>query len=80
MSRDSQVDSARKASTTVGQELESLQGTLKDIESARSFDELTTGDVAKARPQLTKTTEALLKNGRWSIPGYSERFGNLSAT
>merc|ERR1711879_777430 len=61
------------------QELGNLDATLKDIESARPFDQLTTGDVAKARPQLTKAVEEMVKNGKWTVPGYNEKYGNLTA-
>merc|ERR1711939_1290683 len=52
---------------------------LKDIEAARPFDQLTTGDVAKARPQLTKAVEEMVKNGKWTVPGYNEKYGSLTA-
>merc|ERR1711939_485597 len=68
---------ATKAAQKVEQELGNLDATLKDIESARPFDQLTTGDVAKARPQLTKAVEEMVKNGKWTVPGYNEKYGSL---
>lgn len=68
-----QVTSAQQAAKKVDQELQALQATLKDIESARPFDELTTSDVAKARPEITKAVEEMVKNGKWTTPGYGEK-------
>jgi len=68
-----QVASAEQAAKKVDQELQSLQATLKDIESARPFEDLTTTDVARARPQITKAVEEMVKNGKWTTPGYGEK-------
>merc|ERR1712230_347560 len=73
------VEGATKAAQKVEQELGNLDATLKDIESARPFDQLTTGDVARARPQLTKAVEEMVKNGKWTVPGYNEKYGSLTA-
>ncbi|CAD6573598.1 MAG: ATP synthase d subunit [Cyphobasidiales sp. Tagirdzhanova-0007] len=73
------VDSAKKAAQKVDSELSSLQAALKDIESARPFEDLTTADVAKARPQVTHAVEELVRNGRATVPGYESKFGNLQA-
>lgn len=37
-----------------------------------------TEDVAKARPQLTKTIEEMVKHGKWTTPGYTEVRPRLS--
>jgi hypothetical protein len=68
-----QVLSAEQAAKKVDQELQSLGATLKDIESARPFEDLTTTDVARARPQITQAVEEMVKNGKWTTPGYGEK-------
>ncbi|KAK9896007.1 mitochondrial ATP synthase [Cystobasidium minutum MCA 4210] len=73
------VTSAQQAAKKVDQELQALQSTLKDIESARPFEDLTTADVARARPEITKAVEEMVKHGKWTTPGYGEKFGNLQA-
>ncbi|GAA5979761.1 hypothetical protein JCM5350_002038 [Sporobolomyces pararoseus] len=73
------VSSAKEAATKIESELGNLNNTLKNIEDARSFDELTLDDVAKARPEITKAVENMVAKGKWTVPGYTEKFGNLSA-
>ncbi|BGP55759.1 hypothetical protein JCM8202_005676 [Rhodotorula sphaerocarpa] len=73
------VASAKDAATKVESELGDLKSTLKNIEDARPFDQLTLDDVAKARPEITKTVENMVSKGKWTVPGYTEKFGNLSA-
>lgn len=29
-------------------------------------------DVAKARPEITKTVENMVSKGKWTVPGYTE--------
>lgn len=36
-------------------------------------------DVSKARPEITQAVENMVKKGKWTVPGYVEKFGNLSA-
>lgn len=78
--QDKAVDSARKAATKVDQELSALEKTLKDIEDARPIEDLTTGDVAKARPAIITTVEEMVKHGKWTVPGYESKFGNLQVS
>ncbi|GAA5839270.1 hypothetical protein JCM11251_006024 [Rhodosporidiobolus azoricus] len=73
------VSSAKEAASKVESELGNLNTTLKNIEDARPFDQLTLDDVAKARPEITKTVENMISKGKWTVPGYTEKFGNLSA-
>ncbi|KWU47037.1 mitochondrial ATP synthase [Rhodotorula sp. JG-1b] len=73
------VSSAKEAASKVESELGNLNSTLKNIEDARPFDQLTLDDVAKARPEITKTVENMVSKGKWTVPGYTEKFGNLSA-
>lgn len=67
-----QVESAKQAATKVDSELSALQATLKDIEDARPVEDLTTADVAKARPAIITTAEEMVKHGKWSVPGYEQ--------
>lgn len=52
---------------------------MKNIEDARPFDQLTVDDVVAARPEIGRTVDEMVKKGKWTTPGYDEKFGNLSA-
>ncbi|KAK2075269.1 hypothetical protein P8C59_009410 [Phyllachora maydis] len=76
-----EVEAVRNAEATkekVDLELKDLNKTLKNIEEARPFDELTVDDVAAAEPSIDEKTAQLVSKGRWSVPGYKEKFGDLS--
>jgi len=72
------VKSAEETKGVVDRELQDLEKTLKNIEEARPFEDLTVDEVAAAREDIDKRTEQLLSKGRWNVPGYQERFGSLS--
>merc|ERR1711890_7562 len=72
------VENAKLTEKSVLEEIKQLQETLKDIESARPFDQLTVDDVAKARPDLDEKVNYMIKNGKWEVPGYKEKFGDLT--
>ncbi|CUM63983.1 uncharacterized protein PRCAT00001571001 [Priceomyces carsonii] len=72
------VENAKLTEKSVLDEIKQLQDTLKDIESARPFDQLTVDDVAKARPDLDEKVTYMVKNGKWEVPGYKEKFGDLT--
>ncbi|PMD65222.1 putative ATP synthase subunit D, mitochondrial [Hyaloscypha bicolor E] len=72
------VKNAEETKGRVDLELEDLEATLKNIEEARPFDELTVDEVAAARPDIDEKTSQLVSKGRWSVPGYKEKFGDLS--
>lgn len=72
------VENAKLAEKSVLGEIEQLQATLKDIEGARPFDQLTVEDVAKARPDLDEKVEYMVAHGKWEVPGYKEKFGDLT--
>lgn len=72
------VENAKLAEKSVLDEIEQLQKTLKDIESARPFAQLTVDDVAKARPDLDEKVTYMVKNGKWEVPTYKDKFGDLS--
>ncbi|KAK0655794.1 hypothetical protein B0T16DRAFT_397723 [Cercophora newfieldiana] len=76
-----EVEAIRNAEATkekVDLELKDLDKTLKNIEEARPFEELTVDDVAAAEPSIDEKTAQLVSKGRWAVPGYKEKFGDLS--
>ncbi|KAI9027351.1 hypothetical protein CLU79DRAFT_788963 [Phycomyces nitens] len=70
-----------KAQTTVEQidvELKDLHATLTNIEDSRPIEQLTVDDIVVAKPEITKNIEDMLQKGKFSIPGYKEKFGDIS--
>ncbi|KAM3164132.1 ATP synthase subunit d, mitochondrial [Lachancea thermotolerans] len=72
------LENAKETEKFVAQELKDLSDTLKNIESARPFDQLTVEELAKARPDIDAKVEEMVKKGRWEVPGYKEKFGDLT--
>ncbi|KIO23219.1 hypothetical protein M407DRAFT_244855 [Tulasnella calospora MUT 4182] len=72
------VSKAEETAQKIDAELKDLQATLANIEEARPFEELTVDDVGLARPEVLKATETMISKGKWSVPGYKEKFGDLS--
>ncbi|CAK7274993.1 ATP synthase d subunit [Sporothrix epigloea] len=72
------VRNAEATKETVELELKDLEKTLKNIETARPFEDLTVDEVAAAEPSIDEKTAALVSKGRWSVPGYKEKFGDLA--
>ncbi|KAL9627816.1 MAG: hypothetical protein Q9204_006311, partial [Flavoplaca sp. TL-2023a] len=72
------VKSAEETKGRVDEEVRALEKTLGNIETARPFDELTVDEVAAAQPEIDKRTDQLVSKGRWQVPGYKEKFGDLS--
>ncbi|KAL8992957.1 MAG: hypothetical protein Q9169_006699 [Polycauliona sp. 2 TL-2023] len=72
------IKSAEETKGRVDEEVKALEKTLGNIETARPFDELTVDEVAAAQPEIDKRTEQLVSKGRWQVPGYKEKFGDLS--
>jgi F-type H+-transporting ATPase subunit d len=72
------VKDAEETKTVVDGELRDLEMTLKNIEEARPFEDLTVDEVAKARPDIDLRTAQLVAKGRWKVPGYTEKFGDMS--
>ena len=35
-------------------------------------------DVGKAHPRIVEAVETMVKKGKWTVPGYKERFGDLN--
>lgn len=50
-----------------------MNETLANIQEARPFEDLTVDEVAKARPEITKAVETMIKKGKWTVPGYRVR-------
>ncbi|RYO82246.1 hypothetical protein DL764_009642 [Monosporascus ibericus] len=72
------VRNAEQAKEKVDLEIQDLQKTLKNIEEARPFEDLTVEEVAAAEPSIDEKTAKLVSKGRWTVPGYKEKFGDLS--
>ncbi|EKM80236.1 ATP7 subunit D of the stator stalk of mitochondrial F1F0 ATP synthase [Agaricus bisporus var. burnettii JB137-S8] len=72
------VAKAQETEAKIDVELKELQATLANIEDARPFDELTTEDVGRAHPRIVEAVETMLKKGKWTVPGYKEKFGDLN--
>lgn len=71
-----QVEQAQASSDKIETELKDLKATLKNIEDARPFEQLTVDDVIAARPEIRETVEAMVKQGKWTTPQYTEKFGS----
>jgi hypothetical protein len=77
-----EVEAVRNAEATkqkVDLELQDLEKTLRNIETARPFEDLTVDEVAAAEPSIDEKTAKLVSKGRWSVPGYKVRFTTTSA-
>ncbi|KAG2224496.1 hypothetical protein INT45_010562 [Circinella minor] len=72
------VESASSTVKKIDAELKDLQATLSNIEGSRPIEQLTVDDIIVAKPELTKDIEAKLQKGEYSVPGYKERFGDMS--
>ncbi|PSS36845.1 hypothetical protein PHLCEN_2v1273 [Hermanssonia centrifuga] len=72
------VAKAKETADKIDVELKDLQATLANIEDARPFEDLTADDVGAAHPRITEAVENMLKKGKWTVPGYKEKFGELS--
>ncbi|KDR83516.1 hypothetical protein GALMADRAFT_235706 [Galerina marginata CBS 339.88] len=72
------VAKAKETEEKIDVELKQLQETLDNIEQARPFDQLTVDEVSKAHPRIVETVETMLKKGKWTVPGYKEKFGDLN--
>ncbi|ORY28274.1 hypothetical protein BCR39DRAFT_535232 [Naematelia encephala] len=72
------IQAAKETVSKISTEEKNLQDTLSNIKDARPFEDLTIHDVAKARPEVRKATETMVKKGKWTVPGYREKFGEFS--
>ncbi|AQZ16434.1 ATP7 (YKL016C) [Zygosaccharomyces parabailii] len=72
------LSNAKETEAIVAKELKDLKETLKNIESARPFEELTVDELAQAKPEIDAKVEEMVKKGKWEVPGYKEKFGDLT--
>ncbi|KAL9131963.1 MAG: hypothetical protein Q9217_000243 [Psora testacea] len=72
------VKSAEETKGKVDMEMKDLEKTLKNIAETRPWEQITVDEVVAARPDIDKRTEELVSQGRWMVPGYKEKFGDLS--
>merc|ERR1712169_16349 len=72
----------KPATYDVGRQIKAIEAfeaqAVKNTEEARPFEDLTVDEVAAARPDIDEKTSQLVSKGRWSVPGYKEKFGDLS--
>ena len=67
------VKNAEETKGRVDLELRDLEKTLRNIEEARPFEDLTVDEVVAARPDIDERTAQLVSKGRWQVPGYKVR-------
>ncbi|KAE9404493.1 ATP synthase d subunit [Gymnopus androsaceus JB14] len=72
------VSKAKETEQKIDLELKELQATLSNIQDARPFQDLTVMDIGEAHPRIIETVETMMKKGKWSVPGYKEKFGDLN--
>jgi len=72
------VAKAKETEEKIDVELKELQATLANIEEARPFQDLSVKDIGEAHPRILETVETMMKKGKWSVPGYKEKFGDLN--
>lgn len=75
-----EVEAVKNAEATkqkVDLELQDLEKTLKNIETARPFEDLSVDEVAAAEPSIDEKTAKLVSKGRWMVPGYKVRFSPI---
>ena len=72
-----QVKQAEESSVKIEAELKDLKATLDNIESARPLEQLSTTDIIRARPEIGETVAEMVKKGKWTLPGYEEKFGSM---
>ncbi|KAI0260946.1 mitochondrial ATP synthase [Gloeopeniophorella convolvens] len=73
-----QVAKAKETEAQIDVELKDLQATLANIEEARPFEDLTVEEVGQAHPRILEAVETMVQKGKWTVPGYKEKFGDLS--
>ncbi|ODV85477.1 hypothetical protein CANARDRAFT_23009 [[Candida] arabinofermentans NRRL YB-2248] len=71
------LENAKETESVVLAELTDLEKTLANIETARPFDQLTVDDVVAARPDVEEKVQDMVSKGRFEVPGYKEKFGDL---
>ncbi|KAJ9096362.1 hypothetical protein QFC21_005183 [Naganishia friedmannii] len=72
------VEAAKATVNKISSEEKDLQSTLSNIQDARPFEDLTITEIAEAQPQITHAVETMIQKGKWTVPGYREKFGEFS--
>ncbi|MCJ1262411.1 ATP synthase d subunit [Lobaria immixta] len=72
------IKNAEETKEKVDVELLHLEATLKNIEEARPWEDLTVDEVVAAAPEIDARTEDMVSRGKWMPAGYKEKFGDLS--
>lgn len=67
------VAAAKETVSKIAEEEKSLNSTLSNIKDARPFEDLTVAEINKAKPEIEKSVETMLKKGKWTVPGYRVR-------
>ncbi|AMD20922.1 HDR180Wp [Eremothecium sinecaudum] len=69
---------AKETEKIAAKELENLKEALNNIEAARPLSELTVNELVAARPEIDAKVTEMVKKGKWEVPGYKEKFGDLT--
>ncbi|CAG8457752.1 5449_t:CDS:2 [Cetraspora pellucida] len=69
------IDYAKNTVNKIDAELGELQATLTNMEQTRPFKDISVDELVKAKPELNDIVEKMVKKGRWTVPGYEEKFG-----
>ncbi|KAI9510950.1 ATP synthase d subunit [Russula earlei] len=72
------IAKAKETEAQIDVELKDLHATLSNIQDARPFEDLTVEEVGQAHPRILETVDNMVKKGKWTVPGYKEKFGDLS--
>ncbi|CCD23686.1 F1F0 ATP synthase subunit d NDAI_0C00250 [Naumovozyma dairenensis CBS 421] len=72
------MENAKETESMVASELKALDETLQNIQNARPFDQLTVDELVQAKPEIDEKVEKMVKTGQWDVPGYKEKFGDLT--
>lgn len=59
---------------TVSLVISAWQGGAREMSNLPSMTNNQVDEVGKARPEITKATETMIKKGKWTVPGYRVSF------
>ncbi|ODV58718.1 F1F0 ATP synthase subunit d [Ascoidea rubescens DSM 1968] len=71
------LESAEQTESLILKEIEDLNKTLENIQKSRPFEQLTVDDVVAAKPDIDEKVTQMVKQGRWELPAYYDKFGKL---
>ncbi|KAI8083056.1 uncharacterized protein BX664DRAFT_388162 [Halteromyces radiatus] len=72
------VEKAKKTVQQIDVELKDLHATLENIQGSRPIEQLTVDDIIAAKPEINKNVESMVQKGQYNVPGYKEKFGDIS--